>query len=67
MYPAGGPVRERWFRPRAFAAQLGREFEAVRVEFLLSPDERGQPLFRLVPSARLMTLWSARVPRGTHV
>ncbi len=67
MYPAGGPVRERWFRPRAFAARLGREFEAVRVEFLLSPDERGQPLFRLVPSARLMTLWSARVPRGTHV
>jgi SAM-dependent methyltransferase len=67
MYPAGGPVRERWFRPRAFAARIEREFEAVRVEFLLSPEERLQPLLRLVPSARLLTLWSARVPGGMHV
>jgi 2-polyprenyl-6-hydroxyphenyl methylase/3-demethylubiquinone-9 3-methyltransferase len=67
MYPAGGPVRERWFRPRAFAARLGRAFVEVQVEYLLSPNEKAHPLFRLVPSARLLTLWSARVPGGTHV
>ncbi len=37
MYPAGGPVRERWFWPARFAAHLADEFEGVAVEFLVSP------------------------------
>ena len=67
MYPSGGPVRERWFWPHAFAARLRRAFAEVRVEYLLSPSEADCWLFRLVPSARVMTLWSARVPGGPDV
>ena len=62
MYPAGGPVRERWFWPRALQRRLRRDFVEVRVEFLLRPEEAGREVFRSIPSARLMTLWSARVP-----
>jgi SAM-dependent methyltransferase len=62
MYPAGGPVRERWFWPRALGKRLGREFEGVRVTYLLRPEEAGRRLFRAIPAARLMALWSARVP-----
>lgn len=64
MYPKGGPVRESWFWPWAFRRLLARQFGAARVEFLLSPSEAGVALFRRVPSARLMTLWTARVPGG---
>ena len=62
MYPGGGPVRERWFRPDALKTRLRRDFEGVRVEFLLRPEEAGRLVFRAVPAARLWTLWSARVP-----
>ena len=62
MYPCDSEVRERWFWPRAFRRRLGRYFEDVGVSHLLSPSESGLALFRRVPSARLMTLWSARAP-----
>src|SRR5207245_8170376 len=39
MYPAGGPVRERWFWPRGFADRLRRHFGEVRVSPLLSPGD----------------------------
>ena len=67
MYPARGPVRERWFWPSSFANRLGRLFGEVRVEHLITPEEAAHPLFRRVPGARLLTLWSARVPGGAHV
>jgi SAM-dependent methyltransferase len=62
MYPSGGPVRERWFWPRTLARKLGRDFEGVRVTFLLRPEEAGRRVFRAVPATRLMTLWSGNVP-----
>jgi SAM-dependent methyltransferase len=64
MYPSDGPVRERWFWPRAFRRRLARAFVDVRVEHLLSPAEVDGRLFRNVPLARLMTLWTARAPGG---
>lgn len=66
MYPAGGPVRERWFWPGSLRARLGEWFEQVRVEHLLSPAEAGGRVFRRWPGARLMTLWAARAPGGRH-
>ncbi len=62
MYPAGGPVREHWFWPRRLRNRLRRDFEGVRVDYLLRPEERQHRVFRAIPAARLMTLWSARVP-----
>src|SRR5436309_1868345 len=59
---AGGPVRERWFWPGSLCRRLRRDFVAVRAEYLLSPNERRRFVFRVVPAARLMTIWSARVP-----
>jgi SAM-dependent methyltransferase len=67
MYPSGGPVRERWFWPQSFRNRLRRLFSEVRVAHLLTPGEAAHPLFRRVPGARLLTLWSARVPGGAHV
>jgi SAM-dependent methyltransferase len=67
MYPSGGPVRERWFWPRRFGRRLRRLFGDVRVTHLLTPPESTHPLFRRVPCARLLTLWSARVPGGARV
>jgi 2-polyprenyl-6-hydroxyphenyl methylase/3-demethylubiquinone-9 3-methyltransferase len=64
MYPAGGPVRERWFRPGALRRRLARHFEGARVEHLLAPAEAGSLVFRAVPAARLMALWTARAPGG---
>jgi SAM-dependent methyltransferase len=64
MYPAGGPVRERWFRPGSLKRRLARQFKDVRVEYLLSRSERERPLFRALPPARLMTLWTASAPGG---
>ena len=68
MYPAGGPVRERWFWPsrlqeRTRAAGLTN----VRIVRLLSPAEERSWLFRRVPAVRLMTLWLAQCPGGSHV
>jgi SAM-dependent methyltransferase len=62
MYPADGPVRERWFGPNALKARLDREFGHAQVEFLLRPEEARRPIFRFCPSTRLMALWRARVP-----
>jgi SAM-dependent methyltransferase len=67
MYPAGGLVRERWFWPWGLRAELRRRFEEVRVVHLISPEERASWLFRVVPPARLMTLWMARAAGGLHV
>jgi ubiquinone/menaquinone biosynthesis C-methylase UbiE len=67
MYPSGGPVRERWFWPRAFARRLGRFFGDVRVTHLLSPGEAEHALFVRVPRTRLLTLWAARLPGGAGV
>jgi len=65
MYPAGGPVRERWFWPGAFRRRLSRAFGGeARVWFLLSPDEEAAALFRRLPRTRRMTLWTARAPGG---
>jgi ubiquinone/menaquinone biosynthesis C-methylase UbiE len=64
MYPADGPVRERWFWPKEFRRRLARRFEEVRIDHLLSPAEAEVALFRRVASARVMTLWTARSPGG---
>ncbi len=64
MYPAGGPVRERWFRPGALRRRLGRSFAEVRVRHLLAIDEAGRFPFEAFPAARLFVLWSARLPEG---
>jgi 2-polyprenyl-6-hydroxyphenyl methylase/3-demethylubiquinone-9 3-methyltransferase len=66
MYPAGGPVRERWFLPRRFRRLLESRFEEVAIRYLLSEAESKRLLFRAVPSARLMTLWTGRAPGGRH-
>ncbi len=60
MYPAGGPVRERWFTADGLRRRLRRDFDHVRVEHLLTPGERRHLVFRAIPAVRLMTLWSAR-------
>jgi len=64
MYPAGGPVRERWFWPRRLGRMLSRHFADVSVEYLLSPAESGRSVFHTLPTTRLMTCWTARVPGG---
>ena len=64
MYPARGPVRERWFRPRAMQRRLTRWFPEVRVRHLLATDEAGRFPFSAVPSTRLFVLWAARSPGG---
>jgi ubiquinone/menaquinone biosynthesis C-methylase UbiE len=60
MYPAKGSAQERWFWPRGLARRLSERFEGVRYEYIMTPDEARSWLFRRVPSARLMTLWTAR-------
>ncbi len=67
MYPAGGPVRERWFWPEAMRAELERTFQDVQIHHLLAPAEEKSWLFRRLPAVRLMALWSARVPGGDRV
>jgi SAM-dependent methyltransferase len=62
MYPAGGPIRERWWWPRGLSRLLSVDFEDVSVEFLLSPEEQERWIFRSVPWTRRMALWTARVP-----
>jgi hypothetical protein len=67
MYPAGGPVRERWFWPGTLRTRLSRWYQDVQVTGLLSPAEQSSWLFRHVPAVRLMTLWAARAAGGDHV
>lgn len=64
MYPAGSPVRERWFRPRGLARRLARWFEDVHVTYLLSRHEAGRFPFCTFPRTRLFVLWAARSPGG---
>lgn len=61
LYPAGGPVRERWFWPGPFRNRLRRWFVDVRTTHLLSGAEADWWLFRRVPATRALTLWTARV------
>jgi SAM-dependent methyltransferase len=65
MYLAGGPVRERWFRPVEMTRRLARWFPEVRMRHLLSRDEAGRFPFRSVPATRLFVLWAARSPGGS--
>lgn len=60
MYPPGGPVREHWFWPESFRRQLGRHFGEARLEYLLSPVEANRRVFRLIPRARRLVVWTAR-------
>jgi 2-polyprenyl-6-hydroxyphenyl methylase/3-demethylubiquinone-9 3-methyltransferase len=64
MYPAGGPVRERWFRPAGMRRHLSRWFPEVRMRHLLSRDEAGRFPFRSIPAARLFVIWAARSSGG---
>lgn len=64
MYPADGPVRERWFWPGRFASRLGAHFVDVSIDYPLSPAEASISLFRAFPRTRLMACWTARVPGG---
>jgi 2-polyprenyl-6-hydroxyphenyl methylase/3-demethylubiquinone-9 3-methyltransferase len=64
MYPAGGAVRERWFRPSALKRHLMRWFPDVRVRHLLGMDEAGRFPFAWLPATRLFVLWVARAPGG---
>ncbi len=62
MYPHGGPVRERWFRPAGLRHRLRRWFAEVRIVHVLSRREAGRFPFEQIPAARLLVLWAARVP-----
>jgi ubiquinone/menaquinone biosynthesis C-methylase UbiE len=64
MYPAAGPVRERWFWPATLRGRLNRQFVDVSVEHLLSPGEAESRLFRTLPALRLLALWTAKAPGG---
>jgi 2-polyprenyl-6-hydroxyphenyl methylase/3-demethylubiquinone-9 3-methyltransferase len=64
MYPSDGPVREHWFWPGRFRDRLGRVFSDARVEHLISPSEACHLLFRVSPRARLLAIWTAKVPGG---
>ena len=64
MYPRGGPVRERWFRPVALKRRLSRWFPEVQLRHLLARDEAGRFPFSSFPATRLFVLWAARSPGG---
>jgi len=64
MYPPGGPARERWFWPGELGARLGRHFDDVRIERLLTPGEAEKAVFRRLAAVRLMTLWTGRARGG---
>ena len=63
MYPAGGPVRERWFWPSRLCNQLRKHFDAVGARYLESPDESAQ-VFHTFPATRRFVLWSGRARGG---
>jgi SAM-dependent methyltransferase len=64
MYSHREKVRERWYRAGALRSRLGRWFSNVRVEYLLSPAERGRFPFQHLAGTRLFVLWTARAPGG---
>ena len=64
MYPVGGPVRERWFRPEGLRRRLKRWFPDVEIVRVLSRNEAGRFPFEQVPAARLLVLWAARASGG---
>lgn len=64
MYPARGPVRERWFWPGRLLRSLAPHFADVSKEYLLAPTEAHHRVFRAVPAARLMACWTAVAPGG---
>ena len=64
MYPAGSPVRERWFSPRGFAGEMKGHFVDVATDYLLAPEESNRAIFRLLPMTRLMVAWSGRAAAG---
>jgi SAM-dependent methyltransferase len=64
MYPARGPVRERWFRPTALRRRLSRWFPDVQVRHLLAREEVGRFPFSSIPTTRRFVLWAARSPGG---
>jgi SAM-dependent methyltransferase len=64
MYSRHETVREHWFTAGGLQRRLDRWFRAVRVEYLLSPDERGRFPFQYVPGTRLFALWAALAPGG---
>ena len=64
MYSHRGKVRERWFRAGELQTRLGQWFSTVRVEYLLSPAERGRFPFQRLPGTRLFVLWTACAPGG---
>lgn len=63
MYGPGDPVRERWFRPEALAAELAEHFDSVSCVPLPRPGENHR-LFRAFPARRLMYLWAAYTRGG---
>jgi 2-polyprenyl-6-hydroxyphenyl methylase/3-demethylubiquinone-9 3-methyltransferase len=67
MYPAGGPVRERWFWPPRLRDQLRTHFDEVVIHRLLSPAETNSVVFRVAPTTRLMTMWLASARSCAHV
>jgi SAM-dependent methyltransferase len=64
MYSHHDNVREHWFRAGELQRRLARWFQAVRVEYLLSPAERGRFPFQQLPGTRLFVLWAALAPGG---
>ncbi len=64
MYPPNAPFRERWFWPGRMTRELRSLFCEVTKQHLLTPEESRSALFRWVPPARLLTLWTARRPGG---
>jgi ubiquinone/menaquinone biosynthesis C-methylase UbiE len=66
MYPARGPLRERWFLAGRMSARLSRQFVGVEATPILSPHEEGRAIFRSLPYARSLILWTAHAPGGLH-
>jgi ubiquinone/menaquinone biosynthesis C-methylase UbiE len=60
MYPAGSPVRERWFLPGQIPRLLRQAgFKGIRSQAIRSPIEQRAAIFRFVPMARRFVAWSA--------
>jgi 2-polyprenyl-6-hydroxyphenyl methylase/3-demethylubiquinone-9 3-methyltransferase len=61
MYPAGAPVRERWFWPRSLGRLMAAcGFAGVQHRHLKSPQEAGHSVFDWLPTSRRFVVWSAR-------
>lgn len=64
MYSHHDKVREHWFGAGELRRRLKRWFADVRIEYLLSPAERGRFPFQQWPATRLFVLWAALAPGG---